>query len=975
MNPKNTFCRKCKLYTKVKSPCIEGRGDLSAPVLILGETMGKTEDELGNVFVGKSGQFLQPYLNALGFTYFISNAQLCRSTDAEGNNKTPVAKHLDYCKASTIDLILRMKPKVIITLGKIALQQLVKLGTGIEVIHGKVLYHPELELYIVPTYHPAFILRNQDQQYAREFKNDLEQAFILSTAPARRRIISTPTTISDTVEINKYLLKLKDVPAFVVDLETTGLNPRKDRITDISLCSEAGKGVHIEWDYISESLEHINLLKEILLSPNSEKVFQNGSFDISFLRAVGFDVKPPLFDTMLAYHTLTMSFEGGKATSLYKLKTMAWFLTQEGGYDDVLSKFGGIVGVQKQLDEDILLEDEIEEEEESLFTKQELMVAEGLDVELEDRLNYAYSYIDNKREQLLKDLKLSPKEYYSAMDADVTFRIYKNLKLKIDEQYKDVFYNIVMPTCITLMRIEENGIRINSSYIDKLIEENSIKAEEIRQAVVTKAGYDFNINSSDQVSYYMYKHLKLPPNQKFLTKKGRKPAADEKAIKFFSETYPELQDILKYRSITKETSTYLVGYKDLADENSRVYPSYNQIGTATSRTSCIAEGTQITLLGEYTNIENVRVGDVAYCYDDAGKVRLSKIKRVIDNGMRECIKLKWQSSGTRRAGELIVTPDHLLKRQRGKWVRADTIKKRDLLNSCVVTSVKSAGIHHVYDLEIEEYHNFIANGICVHNCSSPNLQNVPKDNRIRNMVIPRKGYKLLLCDLSQIELRILAQLANDTNMIRAFESGYDFHTYTACSMFNISIDKFDKKNSAEHASSRDAAKTINFGIIYGQGASALAESLKISLQKAEAFMHQFFGSYPKVPEWISYIRSFAYQYGYVETLYGRRRYLPNIYSSINSIRAEAERMASNTPIQGSSSDVFVIGMNRYQDWIDENRLDISIVGTVHDSILSEVPYDLVDMVIPKLHDLVTKDIPRITIELKADIVALDKWVK
>jgi DNA polymerase-1 len=242
------------------------------------------------------------------------------------------------------------------------------------------------------------------------------------------------------------------------------------------------------------------------------------------------------------------------------------------------------------------------------------------------------------------------------------------------------------------------------------------------------------------------------------------------------------------------------------------------------------------------------------------------------------------------------------------------------------------------------------------------------------MIIPSPGHKIVISDLGQIELRILAMIADDTNMIRAFSSGLDLHAYTACLMFGIPLDKFDKKIK-EHDDKRTAAKTINFAIVYQSRAESLAESLGIHVDSARDFMNKFFRAYPKVQQWIDYIKAFARANGYVETIYGRRRYLPNIKSSDQFVREGAERQSVNSPVQGSSGDVCFIGMIRFQEWLDANNKKTKIIGTVHDSILTEAPDEEVEEIAVMLPKIMTTDIPRITIDIKADVDILQKWKK
>ena len=149
---KNIFCRKCNLYAKVANPMLIGRGNKNASVLLVGEAPGRNEDEQGQVFIGRSGQFLQYVLNNVGLDCYITNSVLCRPTDKAGNNATPKSTNIECCLPFTIDLILEMKPKVIVALGAVAMQQLLGFSIGMEIARGKEYYHNILNATIIPTF-------------------------------------------------------------------------------------------------------------------------------------------------------------------------------------------------------------------------------------------------------------------------------------------------------------------------------------------------------------------------------------------------------------------------------------------------------------------------------------------------------------------------------------------------------------------------------------------------------------------------------------------------------------------------------------------------------------------------------------------------------------------------------------------------------------------------------------------------------
>lgn len=851
----NRFCTKCGLYQTAKNPCIWGRGNPESKVLFLGEAPGEKEDEQNSVFVGRAGQLLQFHLNNFGVDHFISNVVRCRPKDEIGKNRTPLPTELSCCKPFTIKLINEMKPKVIVAMGKIPMQQLLGFTMDIETARGKVYYHPQFNASIIVTYHPAFLLRSNESMHARQFQQDIALAGKIVFEPLSRKILSLPITIENPVQIEKYLRELITCDVFAFDLETSGRDFKKDRITDISFASQCGKGVHIKWENI---LPYYDLLKEVMAS-NVKKVTHNGSFDIKFMRSVGIPVSNHFFDTMLAYHTLTMSYAGSKAESLYKLKTLAWLFTAEGGYESVLDEFGGIAGTQAIKHGERRLPKKSKGEPKkpsvqygSLFISEVGAEAPlprrkrilSVDTYTDEDLETHEKFIDNKRKECLEQLQLTPLQYYSAMDADITYRVYKTLLPKIEKDYKEIYNNIVMPVSNALIRLEETGIKIDVDYIKKVSKVNEKKMEDVKAEFFKKVGYTINLNSSQQMSDLLYNKLKLPINTRFLTGKKKAPSTDSAALQFFSEKKPVLKLLLEYRELTKQTSSFLTGYLDLVDQaTGRVYPSYFQL-TATGRLSC----------------------------------------------------------------------------------------------------------------------------------RKPNIQQIPGDNKIRNMIIPETGWKLLSADLSQIELRILAMVSGDKAMINAFRSGMDFHTATACNMFNIKPEDFDKSNPS-HKDKRTVSKTINFGVIYQESPKSLSERLGITEREAESFINKFFRAYPDVKNWMDDTRAFVKRKGYVETLYGRRRYLPSALSSDEYAKAEALRMAVNTPIQSTASDICCMALVKFQNWVDKENMKSRPVGIIHDCILAEAPEDEIEKTALHLVEFMTQNIPKVTGDIKVDLEILDRWAK
>ncbi|MBP5121971.1 DNA polymerase I [Pseudomonas protegens] len=225
--------------------------------------------------------------------------------------------------------------------------------------------------------------------------------------------------------------------------------------------------------------------------------------------------------------------------------------------------------------------------------------------------------------------------------------------------------------------------------------------------------------------------------------------------------------------------------------------------------------------------------------------------------------------------------------------------------------------------------------------SDPNLQNIPvrtaEGRRIRQAFIAPPGYKLLAADYSQIELRIMAHLSRDEGLLNAFRNNLDVHTATAAEVFKVEL----KDVTSDQ---RRSAKAINFGLIYGMGAQKLGKDIGVDTKQAKAYIDTYFARYPGVREYMDRTRAQAADQGYVETIFGRRLYLPEINSNKPQERAGAERTAINAPMQGTAADIIKKAMVAVDNWLESSGLDARVILQVHDELVLEVREDLVDQV-------------------------------
>jgi DNA polymerase-1 len=253
--------------------------------------------------------------------------------------------------------------------------------------------------------------------------------------------------------------------------------------------------------------------------------------------------------------------------------------------------------------------------------------------------------------------------------------------------------------------------------------------------------------------------------------------------------------------------------------------------------------------------------------------------------------------------------------------------------------------------------------------SDPNLQNIPvrseEGRRIRQAFIPEDGYRMLAADYSQIELRIMAHLSGDEGLVKAFAAGADIHKATAAEVFGVALDEV----SAEQ---RRSAKAINFGLIYGMSAFGLARQLGIERGAAQEYVDRYFQRYPGVKDFMERTRTQAREQGYVETVFGRRLYLPEINARSGQRRAAAERTAINAPMQGTASDIIKIAMREVDAWIQKQKPDVRMIMQVHDELVFEIRADELEAIQQEIRTRM-QAAAELRVPLVVDIGVGDNW--
>lgn len=259
--------------------------------------------------------------------------------------------------------------------------------------------------------------------------------------------------------------------------------------------------------------------------------------------------------------------------------------------------------------------------------------------------------------------------------------------------------------------------------------------------------------------------------------------------------------------------------------------------------------------------------------------------------------------------------------------------------------------------------------------NNPNLQNIPNKTElgraIRKAFIAEKGFSLVAFDYSQMELRIAAFLADDKKLIEIFKSGEDVHASVAASVFGVPTEKVDKEM-------RRRAKVINFGIMYGMGINALKDNLGTDRKEAQKFYDDYFSNFKNLAEYLERMKAEAARNGFVETYFGRRRSFEGIHSHIPYIRAAAERMAINAPIQGTEADMVKYAMVNVSHWIDKEKLGEKVYPLlqVHDELVYEIKDDVLEKVIPEIKRLMESVLPLSetkNVPIVADVSVGENW--
>ena len=570
----------------------------------------------------------------------------------------------------------------------------------------------------------------------------------VATSTVKLSKIDTKKYINiDTDEkLDNLVAKIKNESLIAVDTETSSLNPLEAKLIGISLCSKEGISYYVPMAHNSGknvSLEKsLKKLKIILEDKSIKKIGQNIKYDIMVLKKYGIQINP-FEDTMLLSYTLDAGLNRHNLDLLSEIHL---------GHKTI--QYKDLVGSGKK------------------------------------KLNF-------------NEVDINKATEYAAEDADVTFRLYKYFKTRLDEdKLNGIYENFEKPMVSVLSKMEENGIKVDKDYLVDLSKKFQSRISKIEKKIFIISKKEFNIGSPKQLGEIIYNDLKIAKLKK--TKKGGLATSANvlEDLAFSGHEFPKL--VLEWRQLSKLKNTYTDALQEhINNKTGRVHTSFLLAATNTARLAS----------------------------------------------------------------------------------------------------------------------------------SDPNLQNIPiksTDGReIRKAFISEKKNILISADYNQIEMRILADLADVKELKKAFKNNDDIHSITASQVFNLDI----KKVSQEH---RRKAKAINFGIIYGITQYGLAKQISVSNQEALDFINAYFLKFPEIKEYMNNTIKLCRRNGHVKNIFGRKIHLRGINDKNFSVRSFQERAAINDPIQSSAADIIRLAMIKIDEKLKNNKkLKAKMLLQIHDELIFE----------------------------------------
>ena len=528
------------------------------------------------------------------------------------------------------------------------------------------------------------------------------------------------------------------------------------------------------------------------------------------------------------------------------------------------------------------------------------------------------------------------------------------LRQKVESQVEEIKFSRFLATIRTDVPIE-----LNEALLSK-------KEPNIEALIALYRELEFNT--------LLRKLEPSQPSQPSATRKPSKPSDPAQLDLFGFDETPSTQDTPTFDTIENRLCQYLLNpevafnpYKEpdwsALKADADLWNLYNEV-----ELPLVEVLREMEAAGVRINVDKLKQAEVSLTeelkaleqriYELAGETfNINSPKQV---GELLFDKLKLDSKAKKSKTGQYSTSEEVLLALREKHAIVGAILDHRALNKLITTYISALPGYIAKDGKIHTTYNQTVTATGRLSSSNPNLQNLPirseRGRFIREAVIPDEGCLFLSADYSQIELRLMAHFSQDEHMLAAFRSGQDIHAATAARIYGLPIEQITKDQ-------RRKAKTANFGIIYGISAFGLAQQLDCSRTEAKQLIDDYFAAFPRVISYIESQKELARQRGYAETLFGRKRYLPDIHSQNATVRSFAERNAVNAPIQGTAADIIKMAMVSIHRRLKEENLKAQMIMQVHDELNFNVPQEEIErvreIVVTEMQNAVHLSIPLI----------------
>lgn len=560
------------------------------------------------------------------------------------------------------------------------------------------------------------------------------------------------------------------------------------------------------------------------------------------------------------------------------------------------------------------------------------------------------------------------RDEYNALDSYTTLVAYEHFTRALTQGPLATFYEThVKPAAKAVFRMALTGVQVDPVRIERTVLAIAKEADTRLENFVEAWGCNPNARND----------LLATARKLKLLKKDDK-SLDKKVLKALD--HPFAKDLLGYRKVKKRLDAAIGVYEACWDTDSRIRPSFNMAGTRTGRLSCFTGDTPVLTSRGEVPICEVRAGDLVWAHTETWE----RVDALLYQGVSDVWRYHLSDGST-----VTCTPDHRFQGIDGEWRTIDeylheTSGQRGLLRAsdCDVPGPTEQGCDEpsdvggvrvlrservgyapVYDLMVQRSHSFTVRGVYAHNCSSPNLQNIPKPGEgdewsemIRASFTPGPGMTLIQIDYSQVELVVMAHLAGDRKAMQAIKAG-SFHMDTARMVVPLALKIPVEQVNDSH---KKIGKACNFAWLYGASDKKIAEMLGVDEATAKKCRKRVFSYFAQVGKYIERVHMKASEQGFVRTIFrgdaARFRVLYDFGASNRSLVGSAKRKSFNTIIQGSANDVCLQALVRLDKWFQENPEMGKIVLSIHDALLFEVPTHLASYVTKVACDMMIQDV-------------------